>query len=573
MKKGLTLIEVILAIALISIISISFLPGITFGFKNLIESKKFTEDVFSSQMEIEKTMEVKRKETGGDTLDIFGVTVAGHNIDYGELHVFQPEKKEDYPVPKIIRNINSGLPSIVRLSAFNKSIETTPPPKSVNMFNGSNLDIDRNFLVDSKYYKIDNPTIFLVNVYRWYTSSMVGYSEDFEMDNYFIIKEWNAARTLISYEDSKTLKTIPNIQNDPDYNRLTFNEIKDGLDLNNTELINQYGNRYYYFSVTPFAISGKIGEEEYSNAIYVNAPRIEIDKAVFGPNENQISIYFKENIKGDIFKIDRMSLNEDFGSIKTVSRDTTNNKVMIVEFLTNINQDTDVDGNILQLGAVQSDPFGEISIWHNNIVEGEFTISPVPVTGVSIAGGDRSVAVGKTDILTVTVSPSDATNKNINWSSNSPGIVSVDSSGKVTGIAAGIAKIRATSVEDPLIYDEVTVKILTEEEQIYAELQVALAKITLIVNGPKTKSPTIDAPADSDGIKYAFTAKIPTDTTYITYSNKKTTVTRPSWPTNEVTVTITLTATKEGYSKPEVIANFDVKIPRSTSNAVTITKK
>ena len=121
MKKGLTLIEVILAIALISIISISFLPGITFGFKNLIESKKFTEDVFSSQMEIEKIMEAKRKETGGDTFDIFGVTVAGHNIDYGELHVFQPEIKEDYPVPKIIRNINSGLPSIVRLSAFNKS--------------------------------------------------------------------------------------------------------------------------------------------------------------------------------------------------------------------------------------------------------------------------------------------------------------------------------------------------------------------------------------------------------------------------------------------------------------------
>jgi type II secretory pathway pseudopilin PulG len=390
MKKGLTLIEVILSISLVSMIAISFLPGMVFGYKNVFEARKFTEDIFESQAEIERIMEEKRKEVatpdGTNSYSIFGVNVVGHNIeipveDHGEIHVFQPEKKEDYPVPNIVRNTHSGLTNIVRLSVFNNSTEVTPPPASVNMFNASNvLDSSRNFLVDSKYYKIDNPRIHLVNVYRWYTSSMVEYTADFEMDNYFIIKEWNAARALVSYEESKTLKAIPNIQNSPDYNRLSFTEIRDGLGLSNAELINQFGNRYYYFSVTPFAVSGKIGPEEYSNAVYVKAPRIEISKAVYGPYENQVSIYFKDSI-ADNFVIDKMSFNESLGRIENVSRYNGNDKIMIVEFDRALNPDIEVEGNVLHLGSVQSSKFGAIYIWSpDNVPSGEFKIvKPVPV--------------------------------------------------------------------------------------------------------------------------------------------------------------------------------------------------
>lgn len=462
MKKGLTLIEVILSITLISIIAMYFLPGITFGYKNLIESKKFTEDIFASQLEIEKLMEEKRKQVPVEAFDenIFGVTVEGHNIeisveDHGEIHVFQTEKKYDYEVPKIIKNVDSGLTNIVRLSAFINSSETLPVPTSVNMFTGSNLlDSTRNFLVDSKYYKIENPKIHLVSIYRWYTSSMVDYSADFKMDNYFIIKEWNAARPLYSYEESKTLKTIPNIQNDPDYNRLTFTEIKTGLGLNDTALINQYGNRYYYFSITPFAISGKIGEEVYSNAIYINAPRIEIEKAVYGPNDNQVSIYFKDNIKNDEIIRERMSFNASLGNVVNVSRDTTNNKLLIIEFDNTLDQDVDTEGNILHFGAVQSEVFGEISIWYNGVVESEFTIYDVPpilVESVSLSENSLNLTVDLSEVLTATVNPYNATNKDIAWSSSDTSVASVsetgDYSAEVSAHATGTAVITVTTAD------------------------------------------------------------------------------------------------------------------------------
>lgn len=40
MKRGFTLIEVIVAIALIGLLAFSFLPTMTFGYKNLIDTKK-----------------------------------------------------------------------------------------------------------------------------------------------------------------------------------------------------------------------------------------------------------------------------------------------------------------------------------------------------------------------------------------------------------------------------------------------------------------------------------------------------------------------------------------------------
>lgn len=381
MKKGFTLVEVILAITLVSIISIFFLPGITFTYKYLIESKKFTQNVFETQMEIENLLEEKRKEEPtGENVEkiIFGMKIKGHNIipieSSGEINVFQPKNEYYYAQPEIIRDVNSGLINIVRLSAFNKNNEISPPPKKLKMYqDNGQLDTDINFLVDKKYYKIKDPKIFLVNVYRWYTSSMVEYSDSFLMDNYFIIKEWNAARPLISYEESKILKSIPNIQNDPDYNRLTFSEIKTGLSLNDTDFINQYGNRYYYFSITPFAISGKIGNEEFSNSIYIEAPRIEIDKAVFGPDKNQFSIYFKDSIE-DVFSIDKIVLNENLGKPVGISRADNNNKVMIFDFDNTLNQDVEIEGNILQLGSVQSLKYGAIHIWSNDAPIGEFII-------------------------------------------------------------------------------------------------------------------------------------------------------------------------------------------------------
>lgn len=71
----------------------------------------------------------------------------------------------------------------------------------------------------------------------------------------------------------------------------------------------------------------------------------------------------------------------------------------------------------------------------------------IPVTGVSLAS-TLSVQEGSTETLTATVSPSNASNKSIIWSSDNTSIAIVSNAGVVTGVAGGTTTIWATSDDD-----------------------------------------------------------------------------------------------------------------------------
>ena len=69
----------------------------------------------------------------------------------------------------------------------------------------------------------------------------------------------------------------------------------------------------------------------------------------------------------------------------------------------------------------------------------------VKVTGVSLSPTSDTINVAGTQQLTATASPSNATNKTVSWSSSDSSKVTVDSSGIVTGVAAGSAIITVTT--------------------------------------------------------------------------------------------------------------------------------
>ena len=71
----------------------------------------------------------------------------------------------------------------------------------------------------------------------------------------------------------------------------------------------------------------------------------------------------------------------------------------------------------------------------------------VQVTGVSVSPTTKSIAVNTTTQLTATVAPSNATNKNASWSSSSPTVATVNTTGLVTGVAAGYATITVTTAD------------------------------------------------------------------------------------------------------------------------------
>ena len=71
----------------------------------------------------------------------------------------------------------------------------------------------------------------------------------------------------------------------------------------------------------------------------------------------------------------------------------------------------------------------------------------VKVTGISLDKSSLSLSVGDSYMLTTTVSPSDATDKGVAWSSSNTSVVTVSTSGKVSALKAGTATITATTTD------------------------------------------------------------------------------------------------------------------------------
>ena len=76
-----------------------------------------------------------------------------------------------------------------------------------------------------------------------------------------------------------------------------------------------------------------------------------------------------------------------------------------------------------------------------NIIMNQSTSEDIPVTGVSVSPTSATISVNGTQQLSATVSPSDATNKSVTWSSSNTSVATVSSSGLVTGVSAGTATI------------------------------------------------------------------------------------------------------------------------------------
>ena len=71
----------------------------------------------------------------------------------------------------------------------------------------------------------------------------------------------------------------------------------------------------------------------------------------------------------------------------------------------------------------------------------------VPVTGVTLDKTAHTLKVGETVALQATVTPENATNKNLSWSTSDSNFAKVDASGVVTAVAPGTATITASAGE------------------------------------------------------------------------------------------------------------------------------
>ena len=90
----------------------------------------------------------------------------------------------------------------------------------------------------------------------------------------------------------------------------------------------------------------------------------------------------------------------------------------------------------------------------------------VAVTGIQINENIKSLEVGENKLLTATITPSNATDKNITWKSSNESIATISSSGEVVAKKAGTVDITATSSNGKTSTVKINVKDVQKSENV-----------------------------------------------------------------------------------------------------------
>ena len=165
---------------------------------------------------------------------------------------------------------------------------------------------------------------------------------------------------------------------------------------------------------------------------------------------------------GDAAQTLTATVEPENATVKTITWTTSNNKVATV-----------ADGVVTPVGV------GECTITATAGAKSDVcnvTVNPKAVEGISLDKETLEISVNGSGVLTATVTPDDATNKTVIWSSSDETVATV-TNGIVSGVAAGVTTITATT-EDGNFFAicDVTVKANT----------IAVTGVTLSPSGTKT---------------------------------------------------------------------------------------
>ena len=218
----------------------------------------------------------------------------------------------------------------------------------------------------------------------------------------------------------------------------------------------------------------------------------------------------------------------------------------------------------------------------NSSIKASATVTvQTKVTGVTISPTSATINMGETKTFTATISPSTASNKNVNWTSSNTNVATVDSTGKVTPKANGTATITATSAENSSIKASATITVQTKVTGVTisptsATIYMGETKIFTATVSPSTatnktvtwtSTNTSVATVDSNG-KVTPKANGTTTIKVTTADGSKTASASVTVRTNATGVTLNKTSTIIEVGKTETLS---ATVTPSTTSDKTIT--
>lgn len=113
------------------------------------------------------------------------------------------------------------------------------------------------------------------------------------------------------------------------------------------------------------------------------------------------------------------------------------------------------------------------------------------VTGVSLSPKTLSLNPGKGGTLTATITPSNATDKSVEWKSDDTGVATVNENGKVTAVGLGTTTITVTTTDGDF-QDTCTVTVTAPPTVSVTSVTLDQTSLTLDVGGSDTLTATVE---------------------------------------------------------------------------------
>jgi|GEM_PF-969054 len=131
--------------------------------------------------------------------------------------------------------------------------------------------------------------------------------------------------------------------------------------------------------------------------------------------------------------------------VATVSPDSALDKT--VTWASSNESIANVDENGVVTGVAKGSAMITVTTTYGGLTDTCTVMVKVVVTAVELNKTTTSIDPGKSETLIATVSPSDATIKNVTWTSSDAGVAMVSAAGVVNGIKGGVAVITATTTD------------------------------------------------------------------------------------------------------------------------------
>lgn len=256
LKKGYTLVEVIVSLAVLGIISVGFLGAISSHVAYLNDTKVITKDSLLAQREMEEEIDLVKDTIRNDpssltmyTTDVFDQLVTGGiEVSYYELEKIYGNKVYNTLVSDV-------KPEILEPTALESiDIAVKQGTEDVNYGYATGDFSVVGYFENDETYRFDH----LLNVVEWYVSSDK-FNIPFPKD-----PDFNMEDDLAYYSHYYPLFPRDYI--------LVSNEIINNFGSHNRifSKISDYKGRHIVFTATPGAKSGKIGIQSVSHSVFVS---------------------------------------------------------------------------------------------------------------------------------------------------------------------------------------------------------------------------------------------------------------------------------------------------------------